>query len=190
MIQITPTALDGVVVIEPQCHSDIRGYFYESYSQRDFDTAVRPIRFVQDNQSSSALGVLRGLHFQLPPYAQSKLVRAVVGQVFDVAVDVRLGSPTFGKWVGVLLSEQNLKQLFVPRGFAHGFLSLSPQAVVQYKCDNFYRPECEQAIAWNDPDVAVQWPLSPSQIILSDKDKRHPNLRDCTPLFHYNTPLY
>ena len=147
-----------MVIIEPQVFGDDRGYFFESYSQQQFDQAVRPVRFVQDNESKSRRGVLRGLHFQKGAAAQSKLVRVVQGRVLDVAVDIRRGSPTFGKHVAVELTAENHRQLFVPRGFAHGFSVLSDEAVFQYKCDNFYAPQSEGAIAWNDPDIAVAWP--------------------------------
>ena len=157
-MKVIATAIKDVVIIEPQVFGDDRGYFFESYSQQQFDQAVRPVRFVQDNESKSRRGVLRGLHFQKGAAAQSKLVRVVQGRVLDVAVDIRRGSPTFGKHVAVELTAENHRQLFVPRGFAHGFSVLSDEAVFQYKCDNFYAPQSEGAIAWNDPDIAVAWP--------------------------------
>lgn len=190
-MKVIQTAIDGVVIIEPQLFGDSRGYFFESFSQREFNALVRPVRFVQDNESMSSEGVLRGLHFQLPPHAQSKLVRVVSGQVLDVAVDIRRGSPTFGKHVSVLLTGENHRQLFIPRGFAHGFRVLSPTAVFQYKCDSFYAPHSEGAIAWNDPALGIDWQLPPSvEPVVSDKDRTHPLLKDAPELFNYNENLY
>ena len=189
-MEVEKTALEGVVIITPRIFPDERGYFYESYSQREFNRCVCPTPFVQDNQSSTRYGVLRGLHFQLPPFAQSKLVRAVVGEIADIAVDIRRGSPTFGQHVAVRLSAENHKQLFIPRGFAHGFITLSPQAVVQYKCDNFYHKESEGALAWNDPALGIDWILPPADIILSPKDMQHPLLQDAPQLFSYSHALY
>ncbi|MDE6778039.1 MAG: dTDP-4-dehydrorhamnose 3,5-epimerase, partial [Alistipes sp.] len=154
-MEVIKTDIEGVVIIEPRVFGDERGYFFESYSQREFDEKVRPVRFVQDNESKSKFGVLRGLHFQLGKHAQSKLVRVVEGTVLDVAVDIRRGSPTFGRYVAVELSAENHRQLFIPRGFAHGFSVLSPAAVFQYKCDNPYAPHAEGAIAWNDPAIGI-----------------------------------
>ena len=154
-MQVIKTDLEGVFIIEPKIFTDPRGYFFESFSQRVFNENVREISFVQDNESKSSYGVLRGLHFQKPPFTQSKLVRCIKGCVLDVAVDIRKGSPTFGKHVAVELSEENHRQLFVPRGFAHGFSVLSPEAVFQYKCDNYYAPQSEGAIAWNDPALGI-----------------------------------
>lgn len=178
MIKVTETSIPGVVIIEPTVFGDSRGYFFESWSQRDFDAAVRPIRFVQDNESRSTYGVLRGLHFQRGEYAQSKLLRVVKGRVLDVAVDIRPGSPTFGKHVSVELSENNHRQLFIPRGFAHGFVVLSEDAVCQYKCDCFYHKESEAGIAWNDPALAIDWTIPAEDIVLSEKDRRNPLLKD------------
>ena len=175
-MNVIKTEIEGVVILEPKVFGDERGYFFESFSQRDFDAAVRPVRFVQDNESKSRYGVLRGLHFQLPPFAQSKLVRVVSGRVLDVAVDIRRGSPTFGRSVAVELTGENKRQLFIPRGFAHGFSVLSEEALFQYKCDNFYAPQCEGAIAWNDPALGIDWRLKPEDMILSAKDKVHPLL--------------
>lgn len=158
-MKVIATAIKDVVIIEPQVFGDDRGYFFESYSQQQFDQAVRPVHFVQDNESKSRRGVLRGLHFQKGAAAQSKLVRVVQGRVLDVAVDIRRGSPTFGKHVAVELTAENHRQLFVPRGFAHGFSVLSDEAVFQYKCDNFYAPQSEGAIVWNDPDLGIDWQL-------------------------------
>lgn len=172
-----------MVIIEPDVFGDDRGYFFESYNQARFDAAVRPVRFVQDNESKSKFGVLRGLHFQCGRAAQSKLVRVVKGKVLDVAVDIRRGSPTFGRHVAVELTAENKRQFFVPRGFAHGFSVLSNEAVFQYKCDNLYAPESEGAIMWNDPDLNIKWPVKADKIILSEKDKHHPLLKDSDYLF-------
>lgn len=185
MFNITDTAIEGVKIIEPKVFGDHRGYFFESFSQRDFDAQVREIRFVQDNESKSKYGVLRGLHFQKPPHAQSKLVRVVRGAVLDVAVDIRKGSPTFGQHVAVELTEDNHRQFFIPQGFAHGFTVLSDEVVFQYKCDNFYAPESEGAIAWNDPQLGIDWRIPSSDIILSAKDEAHPFLKDIDSPFQY-----
>ena len=178
MIKVIETSIPGVVIIEPTVFGDARGYFFESWSQRDFDAAVAPIRFVQDNESRSTYGVLRGLHFQKGEFAQSKLLRVVKGRVLDVAVDIRPESSTFGKHVSVELSEDNHRQLFIPRGFAHGFVVLSKDAVCQYKCDCFYHKESEAGIAWNDPALGIDWKIPVEDIILSDKDRRNPLLKD------------
>lgn len=185
MINVIKTAIEGVVVIEPRIFPDKRGYFFESYSERDFNEAVRPVKFIQDNESRSSYGVLRGLHFQKGEHAQSKLVRVVRGKVLDVAVDIRKGSPTFGQHVAVELTEDNHRQFFIPRGFAHGFSVLSDVAVFQYKCDNFYCPESEGAIAWNDPDLHIDWRIPADKAILSPKDANHPLLKDSPYLFDY-----
>ncbi len=190
MIEVLQTAIPGVMIIEPKLFGDARGYFFESWNQRDFDEAVRPVRFVQDNQSKSRYGVLRGLHFQKGRYAQSKLVRVVSGRVLDVAVDIRRGSPTFGRYVACELTGENHRQLFIPRGFAHGFSVLSPEAVFQYKCDNPYAPSQEGAIAWNDPALGIDWGLPEADILLSEKDKHHPLLADAKDLFDYQTDYY
>lgn len=189
-MDVIKTAIDGVVIIEPRIFNDDRGYFFESFSQRDFDEQVCTVRFVQDNESKSSYGVLRGLHFQKPPYAQSKLVRVIKGAVLDVAVDIRKGSPTFGQYVAVELTEDNHRQFFVPRGFAHGFSVLSPEVVFQYKCDNFYAPQHEGAIAWDDPDLGIDWRIPVDKVILSEKDKHHSRLKDAGWLFDYNEELY
>ena len=189
-MNVIKTEIEGVVILEPKVFGDERGYFFESFSQRDFDEAVRPVRFVQDNESKSRYGVLRGLHFQLPPFAQSKLVRVVSGRVLDVAVDIRRGSPTFGRSVAVELTGENKRQLFIPRGFAHGFSVLSEEALFQYKCDNFYAPQCEGAIAWNDPALGIDWRLKPEDTILSEKDKKHPFLAEVSELFDYGRDYY
>lgn len=189
-MNIIKTSIEGVVILEPRIFADDRGYFFESFSQKVFDELVRPIRFVQDNESKSKYGVLRGLHFQKGEHAQSKLVRVVKGQVWDVAVDIRRGSPTFGKYVSVELSEENKRQFFIPRGFAHGFAVLSQEAIFQYKCDYYYAPESEGAIAWNDPDIGIDWPVAASDILLSEKDKKHPRLADSLELFDYHVDYY
>ncbi len=182
-MKLTQTQIPDVVILEPRVFNDARGYFFESWRQRDFDALVRPIRFVQDNESCSSYGVVRGLHFQQGRYAQSKLVRVTAGTVLDVAVDLRRYSPTFGQHVAVVLSEENRRQLFVPRGFAHGFAVLSERAVFQYKCDNYYAPEQEGAIAWDDPALAIDWQIPADRIILSDKDRHHPRLAECPCIF-------
>ena len=189
-MKIIETAIEGVVIIEPRLFKDERGYFFESFSQREFEEKIRKISFVQDNESKSSYGVLRVLHFQKPPYAQSKLVRVIKGAVLDVAVDIRKGSPTFGKHVAVELTEENHLQLFIPRGFAHGFSVLSQEVIFQYKCDNFYAPQSEGALAWDDSDLNINWRIPTNQIILSEKDKHHEKLKDASWLFDYNTNLY
>lgn len=189
-MKVIKTAIEDVVIIEPDVFSDARGYFFESYSQKKFDEQVRPVKFVQDNESKSKYGVLRGLHYQKGKDAQSKLVRVVKGRVLDVAVDIRKGSPTFGKYVAVELTEDNHRQLFVPRGFAHGFSVLSEEAIFQYKCDNLYAPQSEGAIAWNDPDINIDWQLPAEDVLLSAKDAAHPQLKDATDLFDYNVDYY
>ncbi|HIY36381.1 MAG TPA: dTDP-4-dehydrorhamnose 3,5-epimerase [Candidatus Paraprevotella stercorigallinarum] len=189
-MEIIKTAIEGVVIIEPRLFKDERGYFFESFSQREFNEKVREIHFVQDNESKSSYGVLRGLHFQKPPFAQSKLVRVIQGAVLDVAVDIRIGSPTFGQHVAVELTEDNHRQFFIPRGFAHGFSVLTDEVIFQYKCDNFYAPQSEGAIAWNDPDLAIDWKIPSQQIILSDKDSHHSRLKEIESPFHFQDPLY
>ena len=177
-MKIIETEIRDLVVIEPDIFGDERGYFFESFSEREFCSKVREVRFVQDNESKSRYGVLRGLHFQKPPYAQSKLVRVVKGAVLDVAVDIRKGSPTFGQHVAVELSEQNHRQFFIPRGFAHGFAVLTDEVIFQYKCDNYYAPQSEGAVAWNDPDLGIDWGVPADKAILSEKDMKHPLLKD------------
>ena len=189
-MKVIQTTIPEVVIIEPDVFGDSRGYFFESYSQKKFDELVRPVRFVQDNESKSKYGVLRGLHFQKGKDAQSKLVRVVKGRVLDVAVDIRKGSPTFGKYVSVELTEDNHRQLFVPRGFAHGFSVLSDEAIFQYKCDNLYAPHAEGAIAWNDPEIGIDWQLPAEDVLLSAKDAAHPMLKDAEDLFDYNVDYY
>ena len=189
-MNIIKTEIEGLVIVEPRIFRDDRGYFYESFSQREFEENVCHTTFVQDNQSMSSYGVVRGLHFQKPPYCQSKLVRCIKGAVLDVAVDIRKGSPTFGKYVAVELTEDNHRQFFVPRGFAHGFAVLSDEAVFQYKCDNYYNRESEGAIAWNDEQIAVDWRLPSEKVILSEKDKLSKPLAEAEYLFDYNEKLY
>ena len=189
-MEVIKTDIEGVVIIEPRIFRDPRGYFFESYSKREFDGKVRPVDFVQDNESCSVRGVMRGLHFQLPPFTQSKLVRCVRGAVLDVAVDIRRGSPTFGQHVAVELTEENHRQFFVPRGFAHGFAVLSDTAVFQYKCDNYYHPEADGGISIQDISLGIDWRIDPSQAILSDKDLRHPLLADFDSPFDIDTDLY
>ena len=189
-MEIIKTEIEGVVILEPRVFGDSRGYFMESYSERDFNSNVREVNFVQDNESLSSYGVVRGLHFQKPPYAQSKLVRVVKGKVLDVAVDIRKGSPTFGKHVAVELSADNHRQVFIPKGFAHGFAVLSDEAVLQYKCDNFYSPEHEGSVAWNDPELSIDWQIPSDKVILSAKDQNCPKLKDVEGLFDYNENLY
>ncbi|MDE5714223.1 MAG: dTDP-4-dehydrorhamnose 3,5-epimerase [Muribaculaceae bacterium] len=172
------TDIEGVVIIEPRIFNDARGYFFESYSKREFDEKVCPVDFVQDNESCSTRGVMRGLHFQRPPYAQAKLVRCVKGAVLDVAVDIRKGSPTYGKHVSCLLTEDNHRQFFIPRGFAHGFAVLSDVAVFQYKCDNYYHPESDGGISIADPTLGIDWGITLDEAILSEKDRKHPRLKD------------
>ena len=175
-MKVIKTKLEGVVIIEPQVFFDDRGYFFESFSQQRFKEQVAPITFVQDNELKSSYGVLRGLHFQKPPFAQSKLVRVVKGKVLDVAVDLRKGSPTFGQYESVVLSEENKRQFFIPQGFAHGFAVLSEEAIFQYKCDNYYAPQSEGSVRWNDPTIAIDWQLPEKDIILSAKDEKAPLL--------------
>ena len=194
-MNVIKTAINGVLIIEPRVFEDARGYFFESFSQREFDEKVVPIlghtvNFVQDNESKSSYGVMRGLHFQRPPFTQSKLVRCVKGAVLDVAVDIRKGSPTFGKYVSCELTEDNHRQFFVPRGFAHGFVVLSEIAVFQYKCDNLYAPTEEGAIAWDDPALGIDWKIPAVDVMLSEKDKHHPVLAEAPEIFDYSIDYY
>ena len=181
-MQVIKTPIEGLLIIEPRIFKDQRGYFFESYSQREFDEKVGPVRFVQDNESMSSYGVMRGLHFQRPPYTQSKLVRCVRGAVLDVAVDIRRGSSTYGQHVAVELTEENPRQFFIPKGFAHGFAVLSETAVFQYKCDEFYHPEADGGIAITDQSLGIDWRIPTDQAILSEKDTKHPLLKDLDPL--------
>ena len=189
-MNIIKTAIDGVLIIEPRIFTDSRGYFFESFSQREFDEKVRPIIFVQDNESMSSYGVMRGLHFQRPPYTQSKLVRCVRGAVLDVAVDIRKGSPTYGQHVAVELSEENHRQFFISKGFAHGFSVLSETAVFQYKCDEFYHPEADDGISILDDSLGIDWRIPTEKGILSDKDTRHVLFRDFDSPFDISVDLY
>ena len=189
-MNIIKTDIEGVVIVEPRVFGDNRGYFFESFNEREFAAAVRPVSFVQDNESKSCYGVVRGLHYQKGEFSQSKLLRVIKGQVLDIAVDLRVGSPTFGHHVAVVLSGDNHRQLFIPRGFAHGFSVLSEEAVIQYKCDRFYEPTAEAAIAWNDPDLGIDWLVPADKVILPEKDKSHPRLCEATDLFDYNEDLY
>ena len=182
-MNIIKTNIEGVVVIEPRVFEDERGYFFESFSEREFCAEVCDCHFVQSNEAKSSYGVVRGLHFQLPPHAQSKLVRVAKGRVLDVAVDIRKSSPTFGKYVAVELSSDNHRQVFIPQGFAHGYSVLSEEAVVEYKCDNYYAPESEGAIAWDDAALAIDWQIPTEKVVLSAKDKNHSTLSECETLF-------
>lgn len=177
-MNVIKTDIEGVVIIEPKIFEDSRGYFFESFSQREFDEKVAPIVFLQDNESKSSYGVMRGLHFQNPPFTQSKLVRCVKGSVLDVAVDIRKGSPTYGKHVAVELTEDNHRQLFIPKGFAHGFAVLSDTAIFQYKCDDFYHPEADGGISILDESLEIDWKIPTDKAILSDKDTKHPMLKN------------
>ena len=175
-MEVIKTAIEGVFIIEPRLFKDDRGYFFESFSQREFNEKIRKVNFVQDNEK--------------PPYAQSKLVRVIKGAVLDVAVDIRKGSPTFGKYVSVELTEDNHRQFFIPRGFAHGFSVLTDEVIFQYKCDNFYAPQSEGALAWDDPDLGIDWRVPANEIVLSEKDNHHELLKDASWLFNYNESLY
>lgn len=177
-MNVIETNIPDVKIIEPKIFGDNRGYFFEAFSQREFNEKVADVVFVQDNESKSKYGVLRGLHFQKSPFPQSKLVSVVLGKVLDVAVDIRKDSPTFGQHAAVELSAENKRKLFIPRGFAHGFVVLSEEAIFQYKCDNYYAPECEAGIAWDDPQLGIDWKIPISDVILSEKDKKNPRLKD------------
>ena len=194
-MNVIQTAIPGVLIIEPRVFTDARGYFFESFSQREFDEQVAPIlghsvTFVQDNESMSAYGVVRGLHYQRPPFTQSKLVRCVKGSVLDVAVDIRKGSPTFGRHVAVELTEDNHRQFFIPKGFAHGFAVLSETAVFQYKCDAFYHPEADAGIQLLDPALGINWRIPQDQVMMSEKDRTCAALKDSPLDFDYNVDLY
>lgn len=195
MINVIKTEIDGVVIIEPKVFGDARGYFFESFSERDFNEAMTPIlgheiKFVQDNESMSSYGVMRGLHFQTMPYTQSKLVRCVKGAVLDVAVDIRKGSPTYGQHVAVELTEDNHRQFFVPRGFAHGFAVLSEIAVFQYKCDNFYAPANDGGVSIVDDSLGIDWRIPVENALLSEKDTKHDLLKDFDSPFSIDMNLY
>lgn len=189
-MEVIKTAIDGVYILEPRIFRDDRGYFFESFSQREFEEKIGKIIFVQDNESKSSYGVMRGLHFQRPPYAQSKLVRCVKGAVLDVAVDIRKGSPTYGQHVAVELTADNHRQFFIPRGFAHGFAVLSDEAIFQYKCDNFYAPQADGGISILDASLNIDWQIPTEKAILSEKDTKHPLLQDFDSPFDINLPLY
>ena len=190
-MKLINTDIEAVYIIEPRLFEDERGYFFEAFSERRFaELTGIETRFVQDNESRSVKGVVRGLHFQLPPHAQSKLVRVVHGTILDVAVDIRRGSPTFGCHVAVELSEHNHRQLFIPRGFAHGFSVLEGDAIVEYKCDNYYAPDSEGAIRWDDPTLAIDWQIANNETIVSAKDMANPLFEECKALFDYNTDYY
>lgn len=189
-MEVIKTDIEGVVIIEPRVLKDARGYFFESFSQREFEEKVRKINFVQDNESMSSYGVMRGLHFQRPPFAQSKLVRCVKGAVLDVAVDIRKGSPTYGQHVAVKLTEYNHRQFFIPRGFAHGFAVLSDVAVFQYKCDNYYAPQADGGISILDSELGIDWHIPLDNAILSEKDTLHPCLSNFDSPFSFDMNLY
>ena len=194
-MNVIKTNIEGILILEPKVFNDARGYFFESFSQREFDEKVAPIlghtiRFVQDNESMSSYGVMRGLHFQRPPFTQSKLVRCVKGAVLDVAVDIRKGSPTFGQHVAVELTEDNHRQFFISKGFAHGFAVLSETAVFQYKCDEFYRPEADGGISIMDQSLGINWKIPTDQALLSEKDTKHQMLANFDSPFNINTNLY
>ena len=189
-MKVIKTSLDGVVIIEPHVFLDSRGYFFESFSLREFEEKVQKINFVQDNESMSSYGVMRGLHFQKPPFTQSKLVRCVKGAVLDVAVDIRRGSPTYGEHVAVELTEKNHRQLFIPRGFAHGFAVLSDVAIFQYKCANFYAPQADGGISNKDDSLGIDWIIPIQNAVLSEKDTKHPLLKDFTSPFSIDQDLY
>lgn len=172
------TTIEGVYIIEPKVFNDARGYFFEAWKKEDFEQHIRKVEFVQDNESKSSYGVLRGLHYQKGDCSQAKLVRVIKGKVLDVAVDIRKSSPTFGKYVMVELSDENKRQFFIPRGFAHGFLVLSDEAIFTYKVDNAYAPQADAGIRWNDPDINIQWPIDPAQVQTSEKDLKQPFLKD------------
>lgn len=190
-MKFTPQNIPEVILIEPDVHGDARGYFFESFHREQFERATGYlVHFCQDNESKSSHGVLRGLHYQLPPFAQSKLVRVIEGEVLDVAVDIRQGSPTFGQHVKAILSSENKHQLFIPRGFAHGFVVLSESAIFSYKVDNFYSPEYDRGLAFNDPELGIDWILSDQQLNLSVKDQRQPKLHQIGQLFDYSARYY
>jgi len=189
-MEVIKTAIDGLCILEPRVFKDSRGYFFESFSQREFDEKVCPITFVQDNESMSGYGVMRGLHFQRPPFTQSKIVRCVKGAVLDVAVDIRKGSPTYGQHVAVELTEDNHRQFFIPKGFAHGFAVLSDKAIFQYKCDEFYHPEADGGISILDESLGIDWKIPIEKALLSEKDTKHSLLRNFDSPFDISINLY
>lgn len=184
-MKIIETEIPGLLIIEPRVFADERGYFFESYNQQKFEKKSFETHFVQDNESKSQYGVIRGLHYQLAPYSQAKLVRVISGSVYDVAVDLRTGSPTFGKWVGLVLSEDNKKQFFIPKGFAHGFSVLSESAIFSYKCDDYYNPSADRGIRFDDPALGIDWMIPKEKQIISDKDQKHPFLADAETNFKF-----
>lgn len=184
-MEVIKTHIEGLLILEPRIFNDARGYFFESFSQREFEEKVGKIAFVQDNESMSSYGVMRGLHFQRPPFTQSKLVRCVRGAVLDVAVDIRKGSPTYGQHVAVELTEENHRQFFIPKGFAHGFAVLSETAIFQYKCDNFYAPQADGGISLLDGSLKIDWRIPTDKALLSEKDTHHPLLKDFDSPFEY-----
>ena len=177
-MEFKKTNIEGVYIIEPKVFNDSRGYFFEAWKKEEFESHIGSVDFIQDNESKSSYGVLRGLHYQKGSFSQAKLVRVIQGRVLDVAVDIRRSSPTFGQHAMVELSDENKRQFFIPRGFAHGFLVLSPEAVFTYKVDNVYAPQAEAGIRWNDPQLGIEWPISPDEVLTSDKDLRQPMLKD------------
>lgn len=177
-MEFKKTDIEGVYIIEPRVFNDARGYFFEAWKKAEFESNIGHVDFIQDNESKSGYGVLRGLHYQKGEFSQAKLVRVIQGKVLDVAVDIRKSSPTFGKYVMVELSDENKRQFFIPHGFAHGFLVLSPEAVFTYKVDNVYAPQAEAGIRWDDPELAIQWPIDPKEVLTSDKDLHQPLLKD------------
>ena len=177
-MEFKETSIKGVYIIEPKVFNDARGYFFEAWKQAEFNEKIGPVNFIQDNESKSSRGVLRGLHYQKGEWAQAKLVRVIKGCVLDVAVDLRPGSPTYGQHVSVELSEDNKRQFFIPRGFAHGFLVLSDEAIFTYKVDNVYAPQAEAGIRWDDPALGIEWPIDPAKVLTSEKDLRQPLLKD------------
>lgn len=177
-MEFIKTEIEGVFIIQPKVFEDARGYFFEAWKKAEFDEHVGKVEFIQDNESKSSFGVLRGLHYQRGEFSQAKLVRVISGRVLDVAVDLRRQSPTFGRYVMTELSAENKRQFFIPRGFAHGFLVLSDEAIFTYKVDNVYAPQAEAGIRWNDPELGIQWPIDPKDVLTSDKDLKQPLLRD------------
>jgi dTDP-4-dehydrorhamnose 3,5-epimerase len=177
-MKITETGFKGLLIIKPAIFTDSRGYFFESYNQKNLEGAGMNFGPVQDNESKSSIGVIRGLHYQLMPFAQSKLIRVIEGSIFDVALDLRKGSPTFGKWFGIDINSETKEQVFIPAGFAHGFSVLSPTAIIQYKCDNFYNPQCERGISPMDPAINIDWKLGSVAPVISEKDLKHPLFQD------------
>ena len=184
-MKIIKTKIPGLLIIEPKVYEDARGYFFESYNKSAFEKETLQSNFVQDNQSKSGYGVIRGLHYQIEPHAQTKLVRTLSGVIYDVAVDIRKGSPTFGQWVGVEISGENKRQVLIPKGFAHGFSVLSEAAVVFYKCDDFYKPEADRGIIYNDKSLNIGWKVKPENAIVSEKDLQHPTLQEAENNFVY-----